>query len=268
MKKYEDLKAIIGKMGRVAICYSGGVDSTLLLKASVDALGKGGVFALIARSETYPEQEIESAVAFARGLGIDHEVIVTDEMGDEAYLRNTKERCYHCKQHLFGRVREIAGGRGIDHVLEGSNVDDQGDFRPGRRAGQELGIESPLLKAGLTKADIRQVSKQLGLPTHNKPSLACLASRIPYGTRIEKDVLKKIEGAEQFLRSLGIGQVRVRFHGQVARIEVTEEDFDSVMAHRDEIGNALTGLGFLYVTLDLKGYRTGSMNEGLGSGDL
>ncbi len=261
--KYEELKKIIGKMGRAVICYSGGVDSTLLLKVCVDVLGKEGVLALIARSETYPEQEITEAVAFARSLGVAHEVIVTSEMEDESYLRNTKERCYHCKQHLFGRVRQIAAERGIDHVLEGSNVDDQGDYRPGRRAGQELGIESPLLMAGLTKADIREISKQLGLPTHNKPSLACLASRIPYGTRIEADVLKRIEEAEQFLRSLGIGQVRVRYHGPVARIEVTDEDFDAVMARKDEIGDALNKIGFLYVTLDLKGYRTGSMNEGL-----
>ena len=250
-------------MGQAVICYSGGVDSTLLLKVCVDVLGKDGVLALIARSETYPEQEITEAVDFARSLGVAYEVIVTSEMEDESYLRNTKERCYHCKQHLFGRVRQIAAERGIDHVLEGSNVDDRGDYRPGRRAGQELGIESPLLMAGLTKADIREISKQLGLPTHNKPSLACLASRIPYGTRIEADVLKRIEEAEQFLRSLGIGQVRVRYHGPVARIEVTDEDFDAVMARKDEIGDALNKIGFLYVTLDLKGYRTGSMNEGL-----
>ncbi len=261
--KYEDLKAIIKELGRVVVCYSGGVDSTLLLKVGVDVLGKENVLALIARSDTYPEQEITEAVAFARTLGVAYEVIVTDEMEDESYLRNTKERCYHCKQHLFGRVKDSASQRGFVHVAEGSNVDDQGDYRPGRRAGRELGIKSPLLEAGLTKGDIREISKQLGLPTHNKPSLACLASRIPYGTRIETDVLKRIEGSEQFLRGLGLGQVRVRYHGQVARIEVTEEDFDKVMAHRDEIGDALNKLGFLYVTLDLKGYRTGSMNEGL-----
>jgi pyridinium-3,5-biscarboxylic acid mononucleotide sulfurtransferase len=266
--RYEDLKAVIGKLERVVVCYSGGVDSTLLLKVSVDVLGKENVLALIARSDTYPESEITEAVAFASSLGVPYDVIVTDEMEDESYLRNTKERCYHCKQHLFGRVKEIAAGRGFAWVAEGSNVDDQGDYRPGRRAGRELGIRSPLLEAGLTKSDIRQISKDLGLPTHSKPSLACLASRIPYGTRIEADVLKRIEGAEQYLRSLGMGQVRVRYHGQIARIEVTEEDFGRVMGLRDEIGETLTKLGFLYVTLDLKGYRTGSMNEGLIPGGL
>lgn len=262
-EKYENLKHIVKGLGRVVVCYSGGVDSTLLLKVSVDVLGKENVLALIARSDTYPEQEIDDAVAFARSLDVAFEVIVTSEMEDESYLRNTKERCYHCKRHLFARVREIAAERAIDHIAEGSNVDDQGDYRPGRKAGRELGVLSPLLDAGLTKEEIREISKRLGLPTHSKPSLACLASRIPYGTRIESDVLQRIEGAESFLRGLGMGQVRVRYHGPVARIEVTEKDFDRVMTSREEIAEGLKRLGFLYVTLDLIGYRTGSMNEGL-----
>jgi len=265
-KKYQDLKAGLKSLGRVVVCYSGGVDSTLLLKTAADALGKENVLALIARSETYPEREIEEAVAFARASGIGWEIIETDEMGDDCFLSNTSERCYYCKLHLFGRAWEIARKRGFDQVLEGSNVDDRTDYRPGRRAGKELLVASPLLDAGLTKSEIREVSAALGLSTHDKPSLACLASRIPYGTRIEANVLKKIERAEEFLRSLGIGQVRVRYHGQVARIEVLEEDFEKVMASRDEIADALTEAGFLYVTLDLKGYRTGSMNEGLITG--
>jgi uncharacterized protein len=265
-EKYESLKRLLERLGTAVVCYSGGVDSTLLLKAAFDALGAARVLALIARSATYPEREIEEAVRFCASLGAAYEVVETDEMGDDFFLRNTSERCYHCKRHLFGLARRIAQERGFVHVAEGSNVDDQGDYRPGRRAGMELGIKSPLLEAGLTKREIRRLSEELGLPTHDKPSLACLASRIPYGTRIEGEVLQRIEGAEEFLRSLGIGQVRVRYHGHMARIEVLEEDFGKVMALRDEIGGALKKIGFLYVALDLKGYRTGSMNEGLAAG--
>ncbi len=267
LQDYERLIAVLKGLGRVVVCYSGGVDSTLLLKAALDARGKAHVLALIARSETYPEAEIERAVAFAASVGAPYEVIETDEMGDDCFLRNTSERCYYCKQHLFGRAWEVARARGFAAVVEGSNVDDQGDHRPGRRAGKELAVGSPLLEAGLTKRKIRQISEALGLPTHDKPSLACLASRIPYGTRVEAEILRKIERSEEFLHGLGIGQVRVRYHGQVARIEVPEADFDRVMASRDDIADALNKAGFLYVTLDLKGYRTGSMNEGLADGE-
>lgn len=262
-EKYEGLKTILQKLGRVVVCYSGGVDSTLLLRASVDALGRENVIALIARSATYPEDEVGAAVRFAQSSGLEPIVVETDEMKDECFVQNTDQRCYHCKRHLFGLATEIAAARGFDHVIEGSNVDDQGDYRPGRRAGAEMRIASPLLEAGLNKEEIRALSRAFGLPTHDKPSLACLASRIPYGTRIDGDMLKRIEKSERFLRGLGIGQVRVRCHGKVARIEVTGNDFDTVMARRDEIGDALRELGFLYVTLDLDGYRTGSMNRGI-----
>ncbi len=259
--KYEELKALLRSLGRVVVCFSGGVDSTLLLKAAVDAVGKEDVLALVARSDTYPEREIAEALSFADALGVSNLVIETREMTDESYLQNAKDRCYHCKRHLFSAAKEVAREEGYDHVLEGSNVDDQGDYRPGRRAGAEAGVISPLLRVGLSKADIRRISKDLGLPTHNKPSLACLASRIPYGTRIEAPVLGKIERSEGFLRSLGFRQVRVRYHGHVARIEVGEEDLEKAVATRKEITDALEKIGFLYVTLDLRGYRTGSMND-------
>lgn len=258
---YEGLKDLLRTLHRVVVCYSGGVDSTLLLKASADALGEEHVLALIARSATYPEQEIADAIAFASRLSVRYEVIETGEMTDDNYLRNAQDRCYHCKRHLFRAAGEIAEREGYGHVLEGSNVDDQRDYRPGRQAGLEAGVTSPLLEAGLTKADIRRISRALGLPTHDKPSLACLASRIPYGTRIEADILQKIGRAEEFLRSHGMHQVRVRYHGHVARIEVPEDEMDAVMGLREEITDSLLRMGFLYVTLDLKGYRTGSMNE-------
>ncbi|OPY69399.1 MAG: tRNA-specific 2-thiouridylase MnmA [Syntrophorhabdaceae bacterium PtaU1.Bin034] len=261
LEKYNHLKHILRQLGRVVVCFSGGVDSALLLKASADALGSENVLALIARSETYPEREIAEAVRFASSLGLNYEVVETDEMEDECFRENTKERCYYCKRHLFGLARDVGQQRGFDSVLEGSNVDDQGDYRPGRRAGAEMQVESPLLKANLTKKDIREISRELGLPTYDKPSLACLSSRIPYGTRIEPDILKRIGRSEDLLRSLGMGQVRVRYHGPVARIEVAEEDFEKVVLCKDQIADALKEAGFLYVTLDLKGYRTGSMNE-------
>jgi pyridinium-3,5-biscarboxylic acid mononucleotide sulfurtransferase len=268
-QKYDELKKTIKEYGKALVCYSGGVDSTLLLKASVDALGRENVIALIAKSATYLDREVAEAKEFAEACGVACEVVETDEMEDEDFLLNSKERCYYCKTHLFKIARNIAKERGVDYIFEGSNVDDQGDYRPGRRAGKELGVKSPLLYAGLNKQQIREVSKELNLPTHDKPSLACLASRIPYGTRIDNDVLKKIERSEEYLRSLGVGQLRVRYHGQVARIEISDEDLDKVITFRDEIGETLKQIGFLYVTLDLKGYRTGSMNEGLaGRSDL
>ncbi len=259
--KYQRLKEIIGGLGDALVAYSGGVDSTLLLKTCVDVLGPDHVVAFVAASETYPEREVEEACNVARSLGVRCEVVRTAEMEDEDFIANTKDRCYHCKLHLFDDALKIAQKKGFRNVLEGSNVDDQGDYRPGRRAVAEKKIQSPLLEAGLTKKEIRLVSEQLGLPTFDKPSLACLASRIPYGTKINERLLRMIERSEEFISSLGIGQVRVRYHGGVARVEVEEKDFAAVLEHKDEIVDVLREFGFVYVTLDLKGYRTGSMNE-------
>ncbi len=259
-QKYSRLKAIIKDLQRVVVAFSGGVDSTFLLKVCVDVLGRENVVAFTGISPTCPEREIAEARRLSGLIGVECITAETTEMDDPRFIANTTSRCYFCKTHLFVKTREIAKQRGFDHVVEGANVDDMDDFRPGRKACSEQGIKSPLLEAGLTKAEIRELSEMLALPTYDKPSFACLSSRVPYGTAIDESILKKIELAEDFIHGLGIRQVRVRYHGNVARIEVLDKDFDAVIAHRDKITEALKHYGFLYVVLDLKGYRTGSMN--------
>jgi pyridinium-3,5-biscarboxylic acid mononucleotide sulfurtransferase len=261
--KIERLEEIIEGYGRVVVAFSGGVDSSLLLALSIEVLGRDGVVALIGYSPTYPVREKERAVEFCERLGVGYHVLETDEISDDRYRENSPLRCYYCKSHLFEDARRFAQERGIDVVIEGSNADDLGDYRPGRKATVERGVKSPLLEAGFTKAEIREASKQLGLPTYDLPAKACLASRIPYGTAIDQRILERIDQAEDFLESLGFGQVRVRYHGDIARIEVDPQEFSSIVGHRDTIVDRLKGIGFTYVTLDLSGYRTGSMNERL-----
>lgn len=260
-RRYEKLKEIITSLGKVVVAFSGGVDSTFLLKVCMDSLGSVNVIAVNAVSPTYPERERNEAAELARSAAGRLITFAAAEMENPDFVANGPDRCYHCKTELFRTIREIARKEGFAHVLEGSNADDLSDYRPGQRACTEAGAISPLVDAGLSKEDIRALSKELGLPTHNKPAQACLASRIPYGMPVTIDRLRRIELSEAFIRDLGIAQVRVRHDGSTARIEVEEKDLSAILAYRDAIAEKLTALGFMYVSLDLQGYRAGSMND-------
>ncbi|MEA3492976.1 MAG: ATP-dependent sacrificial sulfur transferase LarE [Candidatus Margulisiibacteriota bacterium] len=255
------LNNYLSDLKKVLIAFSGGVDSTFLLAAAIKAVGKENILAVIAESPTYPSDEVARAEKLCKEFGVRCKLIHTDEFSDEDFVKNPKERCYYCKKELFSRLNDIAKENGIDHVLDGSNFDDKSDYRPGTQAKCELGVKSPLQGLGFTKQKIRDTSKEWGLPTWDKPSYACLASRIPYGTRITKDILKRVEEGERYLRSIGFKQLRVRHHDAIVRIELE----DRVLAAElmDEIAEKFEKLGYTYVTLDLKGYRTGSMNESL-----
>ena len=263
--KYNNLQANIGKLKNVVVAFSGGVDSTFLLKVCLDVLGRENVLAFIGESPTCPDREIEEAKGLAALIGAEYLIGETTEMNDPNFIRNDKSRCYHCKSHLFRKAWEIAQERGFRSVVEGSNLDDMDDFRPGRKACTEQNVRSPLLEAGLTKQEIRDLSKALSLLTHDKPAFACLSSRVPYGTSINEQALKRIERSEDFLRSIGVGQLRVRYHGAVARIEVMPEDFGKIITNRELISEALQTYGFSYITIDLQGYRMGSMNAPSGA---
>ncbi len=260
-KKLQRLKEILTKMESVLIAYSGGVDSTFLLKVAKDVLDNG-VVAVTATSLTYPSHEMESAKSMAKKLGTRHLTIKTNELSNLRFTDNSSERCYWCKKELFLKLTELAKEYNLNYILDGSNYDDQKDFRPGMKAAEEFSVRSPLKEVGLTKKEIRDFSRKFGLPTWDKPSFACLASRFPYGMKITKENLIKVNKAEVFLRNFGISQVRVRQHNQIARIEVLKDEIPKLLKEgiREKIISKFKELGYTYVTVDLQGYRSGSMN--------
>ncbi len=263
-QKEQDLLAALSAMGSVIVAYSGGADSAYLAWAARRALGDRAL-ALTADSASLPESHKRDAGEFARTWGIRHESIATLEFENPDYLKNDRNRCFHCKDELFTRLDEIARARGIEHVVYGVNVDDLGDYRPGQRAAKLHQVRAPLVDAGLTKAAIRELSRRAGLATWDRPASACLSSRIPYGTPVTIENVKTVEVGEEAIRALGFRQFRVRFHGELVRIEIAPEELSGAL--RPEMARAFTAifkpLGFHYVTLDLEGYRQGSLNESL-----
>ena len=266
-EKYEKLKTYLKSLGKTAVAFSSGVDSTFLLYAAKEALGED-VIAVTAASGLFPERERTEAENYCRLLGVRHFILRVDELKIDGFAENPKNRCYICKHHLFSGIMALAADNGMDFVAEGSNMDDMGDYRPGMQAIAELGIKSPLREAEMTKEDIRILSRYFGVPTWGKPSFACLASRFVYGERITREKLRMVDQAESLLLKMGFRQFRVRIHGLMARIELLPEEFPILLEekNRKTVYEAFRSYGFTYISMDLAGYRTGAMNETLGKG--
>ncbi len=262
-RKFEALRERLRELESVAIAYSGGVDSTLVLQVAADVLHERAV-AVTALSPSFPSDDLESAKRVARQVGVRHVILETHEVEDARYLENTPRRCYFCKTEMYTALGAFARANKLRYVVDGLNEDDRTDRRPGRQAALEHGVRSPLAEVHLTKSEIRALSRELGLPTWDKPAMACLSSRVPFGTPITGTVLAQIDAAESFIRRLGIRQVRVRHHNRIARLEVEPEDLPRVIEHREAIVGELKALGYTFVALDLEGYHTGSLNAWVG----
>jgi uncharacterized protein len=264
--KEQELFGAFRKLGRVIVAYSGGTDSAYLAWAAHQVLGVG-MIAITADSASIPTSHKRDAEAFARECGFRHEYIDTREFENPEYVKNDKDRCFHCKDELFNRLEDYAAERGFTHIVYGVNKDDLGDYRPGQRAAKIHEVKAPLVEVGLTKAEIRELSRRAGLSTWDRPAAACLSSRVPYGTRVTIETIHTIEQGEEAVRALGFRQFRVRFHGELVRIEIAKDELPKALTL--ESAQAFTAifkqLGFLYVTLDLEGYRQGSLNAGLGA---
>jgi uncharacterized protein len=263
-ERLRELGRIVAPYGSALVAFSGGVDSSLALAICARALPKGKVLAVTSNNETYLPSELDLAREFAGSLGVEHLIVNTRELDNPDYASNPANRCYFCKSTLYSDLRRIAGERGYACVVDGANADDEGDYRPGRKAAKELEVVSPLSLAGVGKAEVRELAKHLGLPSWDKPALACLSSRFPYGQEITAEKLAQVARAEEFLREQGFRQVRVRHHGEIARLEVGPEEMERAFALREKISAELREAGFLYVALDMSGYASGSLNAALG----